>query len=172
MGKKYLEAGQVVGTHGVVGHVRVQSWCDSNEVLADFKVFYLDEKGGQRLQVSSARVHKNIVLVKLSGVNTIEQAEALRGRVLFIDRDDLELPEGTYFIQDLVGLDVFDADSGERYGVLSDVSFTGANDVYHVLGQQGREYLVPAVEEMIVSVDIDENKMEIRPIKGIFDDED
>lgn len=171
MRKKYLEAGRIVGTHGLAGEVKVQSWCDSNEVLAGFGTFYLDSEGRQGLEVKSARMHKNIVLVKLSEVDTVEQAELLRGRVLYIDRNDLRLPEGTYFVQDLVGIRVFDADSGEKYGVLSDVSFTGANDVYHVAGEDGKEYLLPAVEEMIISVDLEENIMKVRPIKGIFRDE-
>lgn len=171
MRKKYLEAGKIVGTHGLAGEMRVQSWCDSNEVLAEFKVFYLDSEGRHGFSVKSARVHKNIVLVKLSGIDTIEQAEALRGKVLYIDRNDLRLPEGTYFVQDLIGLEVVDADSGERYGELTDVSFTGANDVYHVVGHDGKEFLLPAVREMIISVNLEENKMKIRPIKGIFGDE-
>lgn len=127
--KAYLEAGQVVGTHGVRGELRVQPWCDSPGVLAGLRTLYWQE-GGDPVPVRS-RVHKNVVLMKVEGVDTVQDAAALRGRVLYLDRRDLKLPEGHYFIQDLIGLKVVDADTGEEYGVLSQVSPTGANDVYH-----------------------------------------
>ncbi len=172
MGKRFLEAGKIVGTHGLKGEVRAQSWCDSNEVLAGFGSLYLDGEGRQKLKVVSARVHKNSVIFKFSGIDYIDEAEKLKGRVLFIDRKDLALPEGTYFIQDLIGLEVLDADTGKVYGTLADVSPTGANDVYHVKGGDGRVYLLPAVREMVVSVEIDAGCMKVRPVKGIFEDED
>lgn len=166
--KQYLEAGQIVGTHGIRGEVRVQPWCDSPEVLSELNVLYYDE-GRTPLKVA-ARPHKNVALVKIEGVNTVQAAAALRGRILYLDRGDLKLNEGTYFIQDLIGLRVVDADSGEEYGTLTDVSPTGANDVYHVRTEKG-EVLVPAVPSMIIETDVDGGIMKIRPIKGLFDDE-
>ena len=112
--KPFLEAGQIVGTHGVRGEVRVQSWCDSPEIFASLKTLYWDAAGTQPVRVKS-RVHKNLALAKLEGVDTVQDASVLRGRILYLNRRDLDLGD-RYFIQDLVGLSVVDADSGTVYG--------------------------------------------------------
>ncbi len=169
MKRKYLEAGKIVGTHGLKGEVRVDPWCDSASFLTRFKRLYYSD--GTELKVISSRAHKNIAVIHLEGVNDVNTADALRGRVLYIDRDDARLPEGTYFIQDIIGLRVIDIDSGEEYGEVTDVMKTGANDVYQVT-KDGRDYLVPAIPGIIIERDIDGGIMRIRPIKGIFEDED
>ena len=117
------------------------------------------------------RPHGAVVLIAFKGIDSIENAEKLRNRTIYIDRNDADLPEGRYFIDDLIGCHVFDADSGAEYGVISDVSQTGANDVWHIQ-KGGKEYLLPAVEEVIATVSPAEERVEIRPMKGIFDDED
>ena len=169
--KKYIETGKIVGTHGIKGMVRVQPWSDSGEFLSGFKTFYLDEKGEKKIEVKSAKPHGNVVLMALKGVDTIEDAERLRSAVIYIDRNDVELPEGRYFIDDLIGCSVYDALSNEVLGELVEVSSTGANDVWHIK-KNGKEYLVPAINEVIVSVNIEEETLVIKPLKGIFDDED
>ncbi len=169
MKKKYIEAGRIVGTHGLRGEVRIDPWCDSAEFLCGFKKLY--DAQGELLKVKRARVHKNIAVVQLEGTDTVEQADALRGRIVFIDRNDARLPEGVNFIQDLIGLRVEDADSGTFYGEVTDVLKTGANDVYQV-SMDGRDYLVPVIPDVVVEKDIDGGVIKIRPIKGIFDDED
>ena len=167
----YLEVGQIVGTHGIVGEMRVQPWCDSPDFLTKFKTLYTDKDGVNAVKVKSSRVHKNIVLIKLPDVTTIEQAERMRGKVLYISRKDANIPDGEWFIQELIGCTVFDADTGKEYGVLSDVSKTGANDVWHI-EKDGKEYLLPAINDIIANVDVKNEKIEIRSIiKGIFDDE-
>ena len=165
--KQFLETGKIVGTHGIKGMVRVQPWSDSGEFLTRFDHFFLDDKGEKSLKAESVQPHGNVVLMRLCGVDSIESAEALRGKILYIDRDEVDLPEGRYFIDDLIGCAVYDADSSEELGTLADVSATGANDVWHIQ-KEGREYLVPAVDEVIVSVNINEKKIILRPIKGIF----
>lgn len=170
MKERYIETGKIVGTHGVKGMVRVQPWSDSGEFLAEFKCFYLDKKGEKRLETLTVKPHGNVVLMSLKGVNSIEDAEKLRGTVIYIDRNDVTLPDGRYFINDLLGCAVYDADSGEILGKISEISETGANDVWHIT-RDGKEYLVPAIDEVIVSVDTDGEKVVIRPMKGIFDDE-
>ena len=107
----------------------------------------------------------------LKNVDTIEAAERLRNSVIYIDRKDVKLPEGRYFISDLLGCAVYDADSAELLGEITDISETGANDVWHIT-REGVEYLVPAIEDVIVSVEIEIGKIVIRPLKGIFDNED
>ena len=107
------------------------------------------------MRAVSARPHKNLLLLKLEGIDTVDQGDALRGRVLYIAREDVTLPEGRYFVQDLIGLSVVDADSDRVYGTLADVFPTGSNDVYEVKDEAGRSFLVPAIRDVIVRVDVD-----------------
>ena len=169
--KQYLEAGQVVGTHGVRGELRIQPMGDGPEFLTKFRTLYLDN-GKTPMKVRSARAHKNITLLSLEGVNSIEDGERLRGKILYLNRDDARLPKGRYFVADLIGMRVFDADSGEEYGTLTDVIQTGANDVYEITDAAGAAHLMPAVKPMVIEVNIEAAEMKIRPIAGIFDDED
>ena len=123
--------------------------------------------------MEGSRVHKTCVLAKLRGVDTPEKATLLRGQTVSIDREGLSLPEGAVFIADLIGCRVFDADDAEKqYGVLTEVSRTGANDVWHVTDDGGREYLLPAIPPVVIDTDIDNERIVIRPLKGIFDDAD
>lgn len=171
--KNFLEIGQIAGTHGVRGELRVNPWCDSPDFFTGFSKLYFDENGVQAAKVLSCRVHGHIVLLCLEGVNGVEAAAALRGKVLFMSRKDACLPEGSYFVSDLAGCKVADADDeGKSYGVLTDVTQTGANDVWHIRGTGDKEYLLPAIPDVVISVDIEDGLVKIRPLKGIFDDED
>lgn len=167
MKKRFLECGKIVSTHGLRGEVKVLPWCDGPEALLPIKTFYLD-KGATPKKAEKCRVQKNMVLLKLEGVDTPEAAQALRGRVLWLDREEDTLAEGQYYIQDLIGLTVEDADTGEVYGTLQDVSETGANDVYHVAFPDGRVQLVPAIPQVVERIDIDGGRMLIRPLEGLF----
>ena len=167
--KRYLEAGQIVGTHGVRGEVRVKPECDSPEVLAGLHTLYWE--GGRPVRVC-ARAHKSMALVKIEGVDTVEAAAALRGQMLYLDRQDIPLEPGRYFICDLIGLRVVDDATGVVYGTCSDVSHTGANDVYHLRTPQGTEVLIPAIPSVIRAVDVDGGVIRITPMRGLFDDED
>ncbi len=170
MKKEFLEVGKFVGTHGVRGMVRIQPWSDDGAFLAQFKNFYL-EIGKTKIEMSKIAPHGNVVIAQIKGVNTIEDAEKLRGQVLYLKRDDARLPKGRYFVSEIIGANVFDADTNALLGTLTDVSPTGANDVWHI-EKDGKEYLVPAIPDVIVSVDINTDTVTIRPLKGIFDDED
>ena len=170
MKKEFLEAGKIVGTHGVRGMVRIDPWADSCEFLKQFKTLYI--KGGNKaLEIKSLSSHGRIAIAKIKDVETIEEAEKLRNETLYIKRDDAKLPEGRYFVDELIGCEVFDADTNECLGTITDVSKTGANDVWHI-EKNGVEYLVPAIDSVIVSVDVQNEKAAIRPLRGIFDDED
>ena len=114
--KQYLEVGRIVGTHGVQGEMRVECWANSPAFLSKFKKLYLDE-GKTALSVA-CRPHKNIALVRAKGVSSIEEADLLRGKVLYINRADVRLEEGEHFVQDIIGLAVTDADTGEVYGTI------------------------------------------------------
>ena len=171
MKKEFLEIGKIVSTHGLKGEVRVQPWTDSPEFLTDFSTLYFSE-GKEKLTVEKARVQKNVVLLKLKGTETVEAANLLRGKVLYMARSDAKLPENTYFIQDLIGLEVIDADDASIvYGKLTEVSPTGANDVYHIT-KEGKTVLIPAIRQVVIETNPDEGFMRIRPMKGLFDDED
>ena len=171
MKKQFLEAGRVVGTHGLQGELRVEQWCDSPQFLAEFKALYFD--GGERRLKVKSRPHKNIVLMKIEGVDTVEEAEKLRGKVLWLNRDDVRLPEGKSFIQDLIGCKVIDVDNKEIcYGEIADVFKTGANDVYTVKNDSGEQFLVPVIDSVIIEKNTDEGYVLVRPMKGLFSDED
>lgn len=171
MGKEYLEAGRIVRPHGVRGEMVLEPWADSPEFLQRPGRFWLDGEGRQDAGLLASRVHKGRLLIRLRGVDTVEQAEALRGRVLYLKKTDVPLPEGKYFLQDLIGLAVLDDETGQRYGVISDVLQGSANDVYCVRDEAGKEYLFPAVPHMIASVDLAAGEIKVLPIPGIFDDE-
>ena len=170
MKKDYIESGKFVGTHGVRGGLRVQPWCDTPEFLCQFKTLFLKAKDGfSSVKVKSSKPHGNVVLMELDGVNSMDDAEALRGKIIYIERKSLKLEEGQYLISDLIGAEVFHADSNEKLGEISDVSKTGANDVWHI-NRNGKEYLIPVIDDVVLKVDIDENKVIIRPLLGIFED--
>ncbi len=171
--KEYLELGQIVSTHGIRGELRVNPWCDSPEFAKQFKTVYFDKKGEKSAKVTLCRPHGNIILMKLETVNSVDEAAALRNTVLYIKRADANLPEGTWFIEELIGCEVLDADdSDKKYGILTDVSSTGANDVWYVTDDNKNEYLLPAIKDVVIKVDVADNKAYIRPLKGIFDDAD
>lgn len=168
MRKRFLEAGKIVGTHGIRGELRVEPWCDSPEFLKGLKHLYFEE-GKTEVSLLSSRVHKRLLLVCIEGVTTVEQADALRGKVLYLNREDVQLEPGRYFVQDLLGLRAVDAGTGQEYGMVEEVFATGANDVYRIVDGAGREYLFPAVKEMIQSTDLEAGVVALLPIPGIFD---
>ncbi len=170
--KAYLEIGQVGTTHGVKGEFRLNPWCDGPEFVKKFKTLYCDAQGNKPMAVISCRPHGNVCILKIDGINTIEQAQALKGKVLYMKRSDINLPKGKWFISELIGCEVFDADDESKlYGTLSDVSYTGANDVWHI-ESNGTEYLIPAIPPVVIETDVESNRILIRPLKGIFDDAD
>ena len=164
---KLLEAGKIVSVFGLKGEVKVQPWCDTPDFLCEFDTLYY--KSGTPVEVERARVQKNIVVMKIKGVDTANDANKLRNRVLYLDRDDVELEEGAYFIQDLIGLVVKDADSGREYGTITDVTQTGANDVYHIKAADGKMYYIPAIKDVVKSTDIEGGVMLITPLEGLFE---
>lgn len=165
--KQFLEIGKITSIVGLKGEVKVYPWCDSPEVLCEFDTLYW--KSGTPVTIEKARVQKTMAVIKIKGVDTPEDAQKLRNRVLYMNRDDAKLEEGSYFIADLIGLEVRDTKTGEVYGELFDVTKTGANDVYHVKAPDGRTLLVPAIPHVIDRVDIDGGVMEITPLDGLFD---
>ncbi|MBQ3566503.1 MAG: 16S rRNA processing protein RimM [Oscillospiraceae bacterium] len=166
--KEFLETGKIVNIHGLRGEIKIMPWSDDAQFLCEFDVLYCG-RDKKAFEVENARVHKNTVLAKFRGIDTPEAANALRNSIVYIDRDDVELEDGTYFIADLIGLTVKDADTDAEYGTVKDVFQTGANDVYEV-EKDGKSRYVPAIPDVIISTDIENKVLLIRPLEGLFDE--
>lgn len=170
--KEYLEIGKITSTHGIKGEMKVQPWCDSVDFMKKFRTLYLDKKGEKPLNVK-IRQGGNMAIMKAEGVDTPEEAQKMRNRTLYMKRSEAVLPEGFYFMQELFDCRVIDADDEAKvYGTLSDISETGANDVWHIRTDEGKEYLIPAIESVVIDVNVADGIIKIRPLRGIFDNED
>ena len=172
MGKAaYLPCGRIATAHGVRGTLRVESYCDSPEVLASLPTVYLEEPHGQYrpVRVEAAAPHGGSVLMTLDGIRDRNEALLLRGKTLFAAREDIPVPENAVLIADMIGLPVLDADSGRLYGRLADVQQAYASDMYDIETEGGGHVLFPAVAEFLDRVDTDEGIF-IRPIPGFFEE--
>ena len=166
---KNLEIGQIVNTFGIKGFVKVNPWVDDITRFENLKNIYVKiRKQIQNLEVEEVKYHKSMVLIKFKGINTIEQAENLRNAYLEIDRKDaIPLEEGTYFIADLIGLEVY-SDENKLIGILDDIYNTGSNDIYVVKDALGKTILLPGISEVIKNVDIENKKITVHLIKGLM----
>lgn len=169
MKKEFLEAGKIVTTHGIKGEVKIMPYCDSPELLCEFERLFLG-KSLKEIFIERSRIQKNMVISKIEGIDTPDEAEKLRNKILYMHRDDLELDDHTYFIQDLIGMTVKNYDTGEIYGTIDDVIKTGANDVYSIKNGS-KNYLIPAIADVVISTDIYSDIMTIRPLEGLFDED-
>ncbi len=159
---RFLEAGKIVNIHGVRGEVKIEPWCDTPEIICGLGRVFID---GSELKISSARVHGAFVIASLEGFHSIEDAMLLKNKTVFLDRGDIALSEGSHFIQDIIGLDAIDADSCEKLGIVADVLYLPAGNVYEIRGE--RSILVPAVPEFIIETDPDKGFMKIRLIEDM-----
>ena len=159
----YIEAGEIVTTHGVRGDVKVLSWLDSPEMLCEFDRCRIS---GREYVMDSVRVQKTCNLVKLQGVDTMEDAQKLRGKTMELYREDIS--DELIFASELVDVEVY-AD-GACIGKIKEVLDYPGNSVYVVQGE--REYLIPAVKEFILSTDLERNQMQVKLLKGMASDED
>ena len=160
---QYIEAGEIVTTHGVRGEVKVLCWLDDPEMLCEFDRCRID---GKEYSMDQVRVQKSCNLVKLSGIDTMEDAQAMRGKTIELYREDID--DEVIFAAELIGMEVF-AD-GECIGKIKDVLDYPGNSVYVVKGQY--EYMIPAVNQFILSTDMEANRMEVKLIQGMRSDED
>ena len=159
---QFIEAGEIVTTHGVKGEVKVLPWLDSPEDLCDFERCRI---GGVEYTMESCRVQKTCNLLKLSGIDTMEEAQAMRGKIIELYREDID--DEIIFAAELIGMEVFC--DGEQIGVIKDVLDYPGNSVYVVKGQY--EYMIPAVKQFILSTDMENNRMQVKLIEGMRSDE-
>lgn len=166
--EKYLEAGKIVNTHGVKGDLKVECRCDNQEVFASLTTLYL-KKGGEYVayRCTKNQPMKQLMLVHLESVDSMEEAMLLKNRSLYADREDFDLPEGSYFIADLLGTPVYNEHTGECYGKLTDVSNHGAGDIYEITRPDGTKALVPAVPAFI-SRTLPGEGIYLTPIEGLI----
>ena len=155
---QYLEAGEIVSTHGVRGEMKVLPWSDGPDFLLDFSRVRI---GTTEYAVESCRVQKTCNLLKVQGVDTVEQAQALRGKTVEVYRQDA--PADLIFVAELIGMDV--VTDGKSIGALSDVLDYPGNKVYVVKGEH--EYMIPAVSAFVLSTDLENNRMDVRLIEGM-----
>lgn len=163
MKDRFLEVGEIVNTHGVKGEVKIMPWADSPEFLCQFDTLYLD---GKPVRLRSVRTNKTLVLASLEGVDTVEAAMRLKGKVLSIDRTGVVLPEGRHFLADLMGLTVLDAATGEELGIIQDILTPPAHEVY-VVGGKGKEYMIPAVDAFLAETNVEEGYVRVNLIEGM-----
>lgn len=171
MKKRYLEAARLTKTVGLKGEMRARILCDSCEMLTEFDLYM----GKEHIPVKVISAHPiagDMCKLKIENIDTVEKAQPLVGNNLYLDREEAELPDGTWFIADIIGLSVYDADTNELYGEVKEIMQNGPTDVYLIRSKSGRELMFPAIPEVLINVDTDNGKIEIRPLKGLFDDEE
>ena len=165
---KYLELGQIVNVKGLKGEVKVNSFTDDNTKFERIPNVFLKQKGNlKEYSIEKVGYSKNQVIIKFNGVNTVEEAETLRNAYIVVDREIFgELPEGVYYIADLLGLDVYTED-GTLLGKVDDIFSTGSNDVYVVKDELGKQKLLPGIDEVIKQIDLESGKIIVNLIEGL-----
>ena len=165
---KYLEIGQIVNTFGIKGMVKVKPFTDNIERFSNLEKIYIKNKSGQtEYKIQEVKYHKNMVLIKFEGIENPEQADLLRNSYLIVDRETEEpLEPGRYYIVDMIGLDVF-TDDNEYLGKLEDIYNTGSSDIYVVKNELGKQVLLPAIEDVIKNIDMDNKKVIVHLIPGL-----
>ena len=154
----YLECAMIVNTHGVKGAVKLENRCDTPRVLASLKRMFVKRNGEYvSLKVLHSSVQKSMVLTVFEGIDTLEEAIALRGTVLYAAREDFRLRRGDFFIADILGLPVYDDDTGELIGKLSNVTSPGAHQVYTIECEDG-SFMLPNVPEFVRRISLDDDE--------------
>ena len=168
--EKYLEIGQIVNTFGIKGQVKIVPFTDNITRFDELKEIYVEKKNELKLfQIEQVNYKKNMVILKLKGIETVEEAEKLRNCYLKIDRKDAKkLPKDTYFIVDLLGLDVY-TDEGKLLGKVDDIYNAGSSDIYVVKDELGKQILLPAIKDVLKEVDLENQKIIVHLIKGLVD---
>ena len=166
---KYLEIGQIVNTFGIKGMVKIKPFTDNIKRFDKLKKVYIENKNGRKeYEIEELKYHKEMVLIKFKGIEAPEDANLLRESYLMVNRADEEpLEEGTYYIVDMIGLEV-ETEEGEKLGNLVDIFNTGSNDIYVVKNELGKQILLPAIKDVIKKIDMEKRKMTVHLIPGLM----
>ncbi len=168
MKNQFLEVGKIINKRGIAGELKLESYCDGVSALKGVEYLYTDNLGKCSYKVSSVKEYKGNLFIKLCEVTTAEAADELRGKILYADRKDLNVKKGAIFLADIIGLCVYDADTGKQYGKVTDIVNYGASDIY-IISDGDNEYMLPAVDDIIAETNL-EKGISVHAIKGIFDD--
>ena len=165
---QYLELGQIVNVRGLKGEVKVNSFAENNSRFETLSEIFLKAKGNmQKYKIQKVSYSKNQVILKFEGIDTVEEAEKLRNSYILVDRNNLEeLPEGVYYLADLIGLNVY-TEENEYLGKVDDIFQTGSNDVYVVKNDLGQSKLLPGIPEVIKEINLEASKIIVNLIKGL-----
>ena len=168
--KDYFEIGQIVNTYGIKGFVKVVPFTDDITRFEKLKSVYIDIKGNlKEFNIEEVKYSKNVVLIKFKEIPDINEAEKYRNYYIKIDRKDaIKLPKDTYFIADLIGLDVYVQDTNTLLGKVDDIYSTGSNDIYVIKDELGKQVLLPGTKEVIKIVDIENGKIFVNLLKGLI----
>lgn len=166
--QKYFEVGQIVNTFGVKGFLKVKPFTDDVKRFEELKTVYICIKDNlKKIEIEEVKYHKNMVLLKVRGIDDLNEAEKFKGCYLKIDRKHAKkLPKDTYFIADLLGLEVY-SDEGELLGKVDDIFPTGANDVYVIKDENGKQLLLPGIPDVIKEIDLEKEKIIVHLLKGL-----
>ena len=166
--QEYFEIGQIVNTFGVKGFVKVKPFTDDLERFEELEsILVIKNKDMIEMKIEEVKYHKDMVLIKFKGIDRVEDAELLRNSYLKVNRqDEPELEEGTYYIVDLIGLDVY-SDEGKLLGKLDDVFNSGSCDIYVVKDELGKQLLLPAISDVIKEINLNERKIVAHLLKGL-----
>ena len=159
---QFVEAGEIVTTHGIKGEVKAMCWLDDPEMLCEFDRCLID---GKEFEIEQCRVQKTCNLVKLSGIDTMDAAQTMRGKKIMLYREDID--DEVIFAAELIGVEVY-AD-GQLIGKIREVLDYPGNSVYVVRGEH--EYMIPAVKAFILNTDMEANTMQVKLIEGMRSDE-
>lgn len=167
--QKYFELGQIVNTFGVKGVLKVKPFTDDVNRFEELKKVYICKKEKlEEVEIEEVKYHKDMVLLKVKGIDDMNEAEKVKGLYLKIDRKNAKkLPKDTYFIADLLGLEVY-SDTGELLGKVDDIFRTGANDVYVVKNENGKQLLLPGIPDVIKEIDLEKEKIIVHLLKGLI----
>lgn len=165
---KYLELGQIVNVKGLKGEVKVNSFTDDNTKFERIQKVFIKQKSNlTEYEIEKVTYNKNQVIIKFKEIDTIEEAEKLRNSYIVVDREIFgELPEGVYYIADLIGLDVY-TEANEYLGKVDDIFSTGSNDVYVVKDELGKQKLLPGIDDVIKKIDLESSKIIVNLIEGL-----
>ena len=162
-----LEIGKIVNTHGIRGEVKIQPWCDEPELFDELEYLFIE---GEKYNIVRNRFHKTCQIVQLENVNSIDDAERFKNKLVYINRDALELPEGRYYIADIEGLTVKEQ-NGRILGVVDEIIKTGSNDVYSLKDTFNKKpVLIPVIEGVVLETNIDGGYILVKLPKGLIDD--